>query len=209
LIALDKNPGIRPIGIGEMERRIIGKAIIRILKETIVAACGTDQLAAGQEAGIEAIIHSMTEVFALDYCQGILLVDAENAFNKLNRHVFLHNIQFTCPEFSTVVINFYRKPSRLFVRTGSGGFELSSAEGTTQGCPLAMPIYSLGTLNLVKGALAAVMSQHEYAVTQSPDLVPKFIQAWYADDSKLAPLCITYVSSLTILSMKARNMDTS
>ena len=31
LIALDKNPGVRPIGIGETSRRIISKAILMIM----------------------------------------------------------------------------------------------------------------------------------------------------------------------------------
>ena len=38
LIPLDKNPGIRPIGIGEVLRRIIGKAITTLVKPEILAA---------------------------------------------------------------------------------------------------------------------------------------------------------------------------
>ena len=34
LVALDKNPGIRPIGIGETLRRLIGKAILCIVQRT-------------------------------------------------------------------------------------------------------------------------------------------------------------------------------
>ena len=59
LIALDKCPGIRPIGIGETLRRIIGRAIMSILRNNIMNAVGPIQLCAGQEGGCEAAIHAM------------------------------------------------------------------------------------------------------------------------------------------------------
>ncbi len=51
LIPLDKNPGVRPIGIGETPRRILAKAIIKHLREDIHKAAGSLQLCEGQEAG--------------------------------------------------------------------------------------------------------------------------------------------------------------
>ena len=68
----------------------------------------------------------------------VLLIDATNAFNTLNRAVALHNISILCPTIATFVINTYRRPIRLFVR---GGQELKSSEGTTQGDPLSMSMY--------------------------------------------------------------------
>ena len=35
LIALDKNPGVRPIGVCEVVRRIVAKAILSIIREDI------------------------------------------------------------------------------------------------------------------------------------------------------------------------------
>ena len=49
--------GVRPIGIGEIFRRIIGKAINKVLKKTVLRAIGTHNMCACQSAGIEAIIH--------------------------------------------------------------------------------------------------------------------------------------------------------
>ena len=43
LIALDKNPGVRPIGVGEIPRRIIAKAVLNIIKENIQDAAGSSR----------------------------------------------------------------------------------------------------------------------------------------------------------------------
>ena len=50
-----------------------------------------------------------------DDVEGILLVDASNAFNALNRKAALHNIQYNCPELSTFVRNIYGCQAELFV----------------------------------------------------------------------------------------------
>ena len=77
------------------------------------------------------------------------MVDARNAFNILNRKVLLHNIQFLCPTMATYVKNCYYRPSRLFV---TGGAELKSSEGTTQGDLFAMATYGIGILPLLTAA---------------------------------------------------------
>lgn len=59
LIALDKNPGVRPIGIGDTARRIIAKAILNICRQDIQGAAGSLQLCAGQISGIEAVVHAV------------------------------------------------------------------------------------------------------------------------------------------------------
>ena len=90
----------------------------------------------------------------------MLLVDAANAFKSINRKVMLHkiqnnrysenskhfencllhNIQYICPAIATYAYNCYVTPSRLFVQ---GGKEIQSAEGTTQGDPIPMPLYAI------------------------------------------------------------------
>ncbi len=47
LIALDKDPEVRPIGIGEVIRRMIGKAILSVTKSNVIAITGCSQLCAG------------------------------------------------------------------------------------------------------------------------------------------------------------------
>lgn len=58
-IALNKNPGVRPIGIGDTARRIIAKAILNIIRQDVQEAAGSVQLCAGQISGIEAAVHAV------------------------------------------------------------------------------------------------------------------------------------------------------
>ena len=100
-----------------------------------------------------------------DHTEGVLFADATNAFNRLNRAVCLRNVQRLCPELAPAVINTYRSPAHLYV----GGEVILSSEGTTQGDPLAMPMYALGTVPLIREAAAAGA-----------------MQSWYADDATSA-----------------------
>ena len=59
----------------------------------------------------------------------VLLTDAENAFNSINRKVTLHNLKFICPIIAIDIINCYATPSRLFT---VGGEKILPSEGTTQ-----------------------------------------------------------------------------
>ena len=108
---LAKNPGVRPIGIGEVIRRVIGKAILSIIGNDIQEAAGSQQLCAGQDCGIEATIHAMTDVYNSPDVDGVLMADASNAFNSLNRAACIHNIRLSCPALATIVINCYRSPA--------------------------------------------------------------------------------------------------
>ena len=52
LIALNKQQGIRPVGVGETWRRLMAKCLLKVAGPEAKAACGTTQLAGGLEAGI-------------------------------------------------------------------------------------------------------------------------------------------------------------
>ena len=165
LIPLNKNPGVRPIGVGEVLRRIVGKSIAWSLKKEVQLAAGPLQMSTGLQGGAEAAIHAMKEIFCLDTTDAVVLVDASNAFNNLNRNVALNNIQYICPPIATTLINTYRFPSRLIL---PGGREIVSQEGTTQGDPLAMQFYALGMKPLIDTLR---------------DKVPAVTQVWLADDA--------------------------
>ena len=111
LILLDKgvdsdgNLGIRPIGIGETLRRIIGKSVMSVLKSDVQNAGGCLQTCTGIRPGIEAAIHATHQAWSTPGTECLLQVDADNAFNRLNRKVALHNIQQLCPPFYQFLVN--------------------------------------------------------------------------------------------------------
>ena len=128
LIALNKRPGVRPIGVCKVTRRIVAKAI----RDDIEEKCGYLEKCSGFPAGLGAAIHAMQEIQSDKSTEGILLVDARNAFNNLNRKAALHYVRHLCPALATCLLNCYQVPCRLFV---AGGGELASEEGTAQGYP--------------------------------------------------------------------------
>ena len=59
LIALDKRPGVLPVGIGEMLRQPLAKFVTRAAGYQAKTACGNLQLCAGLKAGIEGATHAV------------------------------------------------------------------------------------------------------------------------------------------------------
>ena len=166
LVALDKNPGVRPIGIGEVLRRLLGKAMVLVTGVDVEELCGADQLCSGLKGGIEGAIHSVNRLFnesSMAGC-GVLMVDAKNAFNSINRGTGLWNARYLWPRCSRYLFNTYRGHSSLWVNGHPD--PLYSKEGVTQGDPLSMCFYAVTLMPPIRKL-------------KSPD----WSQNWFADDS--------------------------
>ena len=143
---------------------------MRLSKGQIIESSGSLQVCAGHESGCEAAIHAMSELFNKPETEAVLLVDATNAFNCLNRKVALQNIKVTCPIISTYLNNTYKNPATLHVGGSNGHSILYSQEGTTQGDPAAMGFYASSTTPII------------VHLNESSDAS----QAWFADDATSA-----------------------
>ena len=84
LIALDKQPGVQPVGIGEMWRRIFAKIVLKFTGPEATIAFQDDHMCAAFKAVIDSAIHGVQapwdETLTTENC-GFLLVDAKNAFD--------------------------------------------------------------------------------------------------------------------------------
>ena len=169
-LSKDSGEGIRPIGIGEVLRRLVGKAVMKHVKLDVLKAAGPLQACSGQRSGSEAAIHAMRHVYEDPETEAVLLIDATNAFNCMNRAVALHNIDYVCPPMSQYLKNTYSQPVDLFIRGGEEEVAVMKAgEGTTQGDPAASGWYALSTIPII---------QHLKSLRDSTTR-----QAWFADDS--------------------------
>ena len=170
LIPLDKNPRVRLVSIGEvLYKTYHWQVIMTVVKDDITRAGGVSQSSAGQPSGCEAVIHALQQVFASVKTDAVLPVDADKAFNQLNREVELHNIQYTCPPLATILGKIYCVPLRLFI---TRGMELSSQEGTTQG---SVAMYALSVVPLTKKC------QEAFDLADEPSVLYEAIQVWFPD----------------------------
>ena len=150
LIGLDISPGVT-IKVGEVLRRVMAKAALQVTSDYIFEVTSPLQLCSGHIRGCEAGAHSMRCLYNDTNAEAILMIDGTNAFNSLNRETALMNIQVLCPPVAPFLVNTYQCEVPLYV----DGETLLSKEGTTQGNPMAMPMYALATIPLIQKVAAS------------------------------------------------------
>ena len=183
LIAFDKHPGVRPIGVGEVARQIISKAILSVTERDNKAAAENIKLCVGQTSGCEAGVNAMKRIFHEDDTDAILFVDATNAaFNTLNHEAALINIHALCPSQAVVATNMYWNAADMHVE----GEIIQSSEGTTQGDPLSMSIYGIAIFPLIRH-LDGLCRQLWFADDISAGGRVEFLREWWQKLKELGP----------------------
>ena len=66
------------------------------------------QLCTNHDAGCEAAIHAMHQLFNFPHTNAVIQVDASNAFNSCNRQIALKIVHYLLPSIAKVLINMKR-----------------------------------------------------------------------------------------------------
>ena len=111
LIALDKQPGVRPVGVGETWWSIFANIVLKITGPEATMACQDDQMCAGIRVVIDGVIHRVQALWDKKSTMedwGFLLVDAKNTLNEINRVGMLWTVRHLWLSGAHLVFNCYR-----------------------------------------------------------------------------------------------------
>ena len=143
---LKKDGGIRPIAVGDVLRRLTGKALVRAQKAKLVSYFSPLQVGVAVPCGAEAVAHGwkiIMELFAGDPDIVAVKVDFDNAFNNANRAEMLRLCLLHFPELYGFAWFCYCKPSSLYLQGYEAPEVILSRQGTQQGCPFGSFLYCL------------------------------------------------------------------
>ena len=125
------------------------------------------QVGVGTKGGAEAVVRAvnvLVQDHGLDASVALLKIDFENAFNKVDRSQFLHEVDAELPSLSRWARWCYQDKTHLWFNDT----ELESAQGVQQGDPIGPLLFALA-LRKVTARIAE----------KWPDLL---LSAWYLDD---------------------------
>ena len=172
LAAKKKDGSHRPISVGEVLRRLVGKCLSFSVRQSATETLVPLQVGVGVPNGCEAIVHAAGMLLedsqiAPDH-KWALAVDWSNAFNTINRQAMFHEIRRRAPGLAAWVESAYSVAP--FLRFGAHQ-PITSEVGIQQGDPLGPLIFSLTLHPLV-----------EKINREVPGLK---LNAWYLDDGTM------------------------
>eukprot|EP00794_Sanderia_malayensis_P008528 gene8528-biopygen6825 len=135
-------------------------------KQQILESAGDLQLCAGQRSGCEAVVHALKFVFEEDDCDGILLVDADNAFNRINCRVMIHNIKIKLVSAGPR-IGYFPKPTKSGLIVKPDKYDLAKSVFKDTNSNVTME---------GKRHLGAVIGSFEFKNTYLSDLVDSWVK---------------------------------
>ena len=100
MIALDKQPGVHLVGIGETWRSLFVNIVLKVTGPEATMVCQDDQLCSGFKVVTNDAIHRVQALWDKKLSAeewGVLLVYAKNAFKKINRVIMLWTVRHLWP----------------------------------------------------------------------------------------------------------------
>jgi hypothetical protein len=163
-IALKKpRTGHRPISMGNVERRLLGRAALHAHRQAIqdrfrgVDGCTNLQLGCMAPNASETVIHDLTLHMERNPSHILCHIDAANAFNSQKRFAFLQEVHTHFPALLPLAAQFYLHESDLLI-WGNKHQELrrlKSRSGQQQGDTLGPFLFCLGIHPVLERAHAA------------------------------------------------------
>ena len=193
LVALQKpGGGVRPIAVGEVLRRVVGKCLCAQHREQARSHFEPLQLGVACPLGAEAAVHAARDW--LDQAgpgRCMLKLDISNAFNTIDRQTVLNAVKDNFPGMARWVHWCYGQPSHLRF----GKHTLCSASGVQQGDPLGPLLFA----NALQHVLLRLTSfRHEGAGLE--------LAAFYLDDGVLAGSFEVVAAALRLLQVEAESL---
>ena len=111
LIALDKHPGVSPVGVGETWRILSSQIFIKVPGPEATMACQDEQLCAGLKAGINGAVHGVQAIWGENLTTTdwwFLLVNAKNTFNEVSWVGMMWIARHLWPSVALFFVNCYR-----------------------------------------------------------------------------------------------------
>ena len=144
-----KAGGIRPIAVGEVLRRLIGKLLLMNHQPEVVDHLKPAQLGVGVSGAPELIFRGIQHLLHSRSVEPLYLLqlDFRNAFNSIDRSQILQQLQQVAPALVPWVMSTYCTPSSLIVDSET---TILSQQGVQQGDPLGPLLFSIAAHPLVK-----------------------------------------------------------
>ena len=161
---------LRPIGMGELTRRIAARIVMRRIHADLEAR----QMAHGQHllAKDGAAIAYRRVVRLAQAGKWVLQIDVRNAFNEVARAAVLAHAPAS-PDAAPLIRSLYGTPSLMFSQHRDA---FGVTRGVIQGCPLGSALFAEALAPAVQAARADLAAVTDAAVDS----------VWYADDGHVA-----------------------
>ena len=132
---------VRPVACGSAIRRLMGRALAEKIRRRVEGLTESHKLGL-EKTGYEIGVHSARHLAKLSRQTGLvlLILDFENAFNRVDRALLLELAIALVPEAANVLWWLYERRTVLMTHRGD---EITCSTGVMQGCPFAAIAFAL------------------------------------------------------------------